>query len=61
MHDVILVTGGEKMRHVPTERITDHIATMTNIEAEYVHGITLPSLAGMLACNMVAARAKTDE
>ena len=49
MHDVVLVTGGEKMRHVPAERITDHIATMTNIEAEYVHGITLPSLAGMLA------------
>jgi len=49
LYDTALVTGGEKMRHVPGEVITDYIATMTNIEAEYVHGVTLPSLAGMLA------------
>jgi acetyl-CoA C-acetyltransferase len=49
LYDTVLVTGGEKMRHVPGEVITDYIATMTNIEAEYVHGVTLPSLAGMLA------------
>jgi len=49
LYDTALVTGGEKMRHVPSEVITDYIATMTNIEAEYVHGVTLPSLAGMLA------------
>jgi acetyl-CoA C-acetyltransferase len=48
MYDTVLVTGGEKMRHVPAETITDYIATMTNMEAEYVHGVTLPSLAGML-------------
>jgi len=48
MYDTVLVTGGEKMRHVPAERITDYIATMTDIDAEYIHGITLPSLAGML-------------
>jgi acetyl-CoA C-acetyltransferase len=49
LYDTVLVTGGEKMRHVPGEVITDYIATMTNIETEYVHGVTLPSLAGMLA------------
>jgi acetyl-CoA C-acetyltransferase len=49
LYDTALVTGGEKMRHVPGEVITDYIATMTNIEAEYIHGVTLPSLAGMLA------------
>ncbi len=49
MYDTVLVTGGEKMRHVPGETITDYIATMTNHDAEYVHGVTLPSLAGMLA------------
>jgi len=49
LYDTALVTGGEKMRHVPSEVITDYLATMTNIEAEYVHGVTLPSLAGMLA------------
>lgn len=49
MYDTVLVTGGEKMRHVSGETITDYVATMTHMEAEYVHGITLPSLAGMLA------------
>jgi len=49
LHDTVLVTGGEKMQHVPREVITDYIATMTHMEAEYVHGVTLPSLAGMLA------------
>jgi acetyl-CoA C-acetyltransferase len=49
MYDTVLVTGGEKMRHVRPETITDYVATMTHMEAEYVHGITLPSLAGMLA------------
>jgi acetyl-CoA C-acetyltransferase len=49
MYDTVLVSGGEKMRHVPAETITDYVATMTHMEAEYVHGITLPSLAGMLA------------
>jgi len=49
MYDTVLVTGGEKMRHVRAETITDYVATMTNMEEEYVHGITLPSLAGMLA------------
>ena len=47
MYDSVLVTGGEKMRHVSKEVITDYIATTTNMESEYVHGVTLPSLAGM--------------
>jgi acetyl-CoA C-acetyltransferase len=49
MYDTVLVTGGEKMQHVPRDVITDYVATMTNMEVEYVHGVTLPSLAGMLA------------
>jgi len=48
VEDVVLVTGGEKMRHVPGDRITDLIASMTHPTAEYIHGVTLPSLAGML-------------
>lgn len=47
IEDVVLVTGAEKMRHVPGDRITDLIASMTHPEAEYMHGVTLPSLAGM--------------
>ena len=45
--DVVLVAGGEKMRHVPGERITDLISTMTHPVAEYPHGVTLPALAGL--------------
>ena len=45
--DTVLVTGGEKMRHVPGNRITDLVSTMTHPTAEYAHGVTLPSLAAM--------------
>jgi acetyl-CoA C-acetyltransferase len=45
--DIVLVVGGEKMREVPGDKITDLIATMTHPTAEYIHGITLPSLAAM--------------
>jgi len=45
--DTVLVTGGEKMRHAPAAEITDWISTMTHPTAEYIHGVTLPSLAAM--------------
>jgi acetyl-CoA C-acetyltransferase len=45
--ETVLVTGGEKMRHVPGNRITDLVSTMTHPTAEYMHGVTLPSLAAM--------------
>ena len=48
LYDTVLVTGGEKMRHVGGPIVTDLIATITHPTAEYVHGVTLPSLAGML-------------
>ena len=47
LYDLVLVTGGEKMRHVPGDRITDLIATMTHPSGEYINGVTLPSLAAM--------------
>lgn len=46
-YNVVLVTGGEKMRGVPGDRITDLLSTMTHPLAEYVHGVTLPSLAAL--------------
>lgn len=46
-HDLVLVAGGEKMTHVDTNIITDIVATLSQPEAEYVHGVTLPSLAAM--------------
>ena len=44
--DIALVTGVEKMRVSPRDKVTDLIATMSH-PSEYVQGATLPSLAAM--------------
>ena len=49
LHDVVMVTGGEKMRVAPGPVVTDFVATMAHPEAEYIHGITFPSLGAFLA------------
>lgn len=46
-YDLVLVAGGEKMTHVDTNVITDIVATLSQPDVEYVHGVTLPSLAAM--------------
>ena len=48
-YDIVLVTGGEKMRDVIGARATDIVATMTHPQAEYIYGTTLPAMAGMFA------------
>ena len=47
MHDVVLVIGAERMREVNNLEATDFVATLTHPLAEYIYGVTLPSLAGM--------------
>jgi acetyl-CoA C-acetyltransferase len=47
--DVALVVGGEKMRAVTGWEATDFVASLTHPRAEYIYGVTLPSLAGMFA------------
>jgi len=47
VYDAVLAVGGEKMRHVPGDTVTDLVATMTHPQGEYQHGVTLPSLAAM--------------
>ena len=47
MHDVVMVTGAERMREVNNLEATDFVATLTHPLAEYIYGVTLPSLAGM--------------
>ncbi len=47
LHDVVLVTGAERMREVNNLEATDFIATLTHPIAEYIYGVTLPSLAAM--------------
>ena len=49
MCELVLVVGGEKMTHITTPGyITSSVATLTHPEAERQHGVSLPSLAGML-------------
>jgi len=49
MADVVLVTGVERMRVVNGLEGTDFVASLAHPEAEYIYGVTLPSLAGMFA------------
>jgi len=49
MADVVLVTGVERMRTVNGLEGTDFVASLSHPEAEYIYGVTLPSLAGMFA------------
>lgn len=46
-HDIVLVTGAERMREVNTLDATDFVATLTHPIAEHIYGVTLPGLAGM--------------
>jgi acetyl-CoA C-acetyltransferase len=47
MHDVVMVIGAERMREVDNLEATDFVATLSHPMAEYIYGVTLPSLAGM--------------
>ncbi|MFH1501413.1 MAG: acetyl-CoA acetyltransferase [Candidatus Eisenbacteria bacterium] len=47
LSDVVAVTGAERMREVNNLEATDFVATLTHPIAEYIYGVTLPSLAGM--------------
>ncbi|MHA1231337.1 MAG: thiolase C-terminal domain-containing protein [Candidatus Helarchaeota archaeon] len=49
MADLVLVVGGEKMTHITTPGlVTSTVATVTHHEAERIHGVSLPSFAGLL-------------
>jgi len=49
MDSMVLVVGGEKMTHISTPGfVTSVVATVTHPQAERRHGVSLPSLAGML-------------
>jgi len=48
--DLVLVVGAEKMTHITAPGyVTSAVATITHHSAERIHGVSLPSLAGMLA------------
>lgn len=49
LSDLTLVVGGEKMTHIKKPGyITSNVATLTHPEAERIHGISLPAMAGLL-------------
>lgn len=49
MCDLVLVCGGERMREVNNFEATEFVSFLSHRYAEYVYGVTLPSLAGMFA------------
>jgi acetyl-CoA C-acetyltransferase len=49
MYDTVMVIGAERMREVNNLEATDLVSTLTHPLAEYIYGVTLPSLAGMFA------------
>jgi len=49
LSDLVLVVGGEKMTHIDIPGfITSKIANITHYQAERIHGVSLPSFAGLL-------------
>lgn len=49
MYDHVLVCGGERMQEVNNFESTEFVSFLSHRYAEYVCGVTLPSLAGMFA------------
>ena len=49
MCDLVLVCGGERMQEVNAFETTEFVSYLSHRYAEYVYGVTLPSLAGMFA------------
>jgi acetyl-CoA C-acetyltransferase len=49
MYDLVLVCGGERMREVNNFEATEFVSYLSHRYAEYIYGVTLPSLAGMFA------------
>ncbi len=48
-NDMVLVVGAEKMTHITTPGfVTSAVATITHHKAERLHGVSLPSFAGLL-------------
>ncbi|MFH1729531.1 MAG: acetyl-CoA acetyltransferase [Pseudomonadota bacterium] len=45
--DTVMVIGAERMREVNNLDATDFVSTLSHPLAEYIYGVTLPSLAGM--------------
>src|SRR5512136_2517626 len=49
MYECVLVVGGERMQEVNNFEATEFVSYLSHRFAEYVYGVTLPSLAGLFA------------
>jgi acetyl-CoA C-acetyltransferase len=61
LYDLVLVCGGERMQEVNNFESTEFVSYLTHRYAEYIYGVTLPSLAGMFARLYMARYGLTPE
>jgi acetyl-CoA C-acetyltransferase len=61
LHDIILVGGVEKMTSLPTERVTDALATAADVLYEVPAGFTFPGFYAAMATAYMARYGATPE
>jgi acetyl-CoA C-acetyltransferase len=61
MYDVVLVGGIEKMTDLPTERVTDTLATAADVLYEFPAGLTFPGFYAAIATAYMARYGATPE
>jgi len=61
LHDIILVGGVEKMTNLPTERVTDALATAADVLYEVPAGFTFPGFYAAMATAYMARYGATPE
>jgi acetyl-CoA C-acetyltransferase len=61
LHDVVLVGGVEKMTSLPTERVTDALATAADVLYEVPAGFTFPGFYAAMATAYMARYGATPE
>lgn len=61
MYDIVLVGGVEKMTDLPTEKVTDTLATAADAQYEIPAGFTFPGFYAAMATNYMSTFGATPE
>jgi len=61
MHDIVMVTGAEKMNDLPTSRVTEAIAKAADVKEEFFSGLTFPSMIAMITAKYMGMTGATEE
>jgi len=61
MYDIVAVGGVEKMTDLPTEKVTDTLATAADVQYEIPAGFTFPGFYAAMATSYMAAYGATPE